>query len=147
MGRWGMGILEGDLDLDFRADFADVCKIDMYDKEEYFTKEILEKNERKLLKSVDKQEMQWYFQVGLQVLGLLFMEAGAKMSPDFKRELKKALKKDEWANSDQDGAKERKEKMDQVLAIVKTYKNKPTEIPSKGLMEKIAEGLGGENDI
>lgn len=74
-----------------------------------------------------------------QVLGLIAISCGAKLTDKDKAKIIKACREDELAAEDE----RRLEIMAALAKAVSEYKDKPTTLPQQGLFDRMAEVLGG----
>ena len=145
MGWWSATILGGDTPLDYLGDFASQLKLsdtenglgDLYGYE--FSQEILNKKENlnKLVRYADSIKDEDYRSIAYQVLGVILMSTGSKISGTLKEKIIDYAKKDEWY---QNKTPDRVFFIEDFINCVRNYKDGiPVFVKKEGLFEKIAE--------
>jgi hypothetical protein len=143
MGWWSKDIMGGDSPLDVKDEIYGICEVDEFPEDgshKKISKADLEKHLPKILEFLRKQENNDYYDeksIGFQVLGVMMMEAGAKISEDLKKEILEESAEDSWAKED----KERDVIVKNFEEALRTYIGKPVVIRSKGLFEVISEKI------
>lgn len=144
MGWWSEDIMGGDTPLDWEDRFYDVCKTKKWDADKLnkLTKKRLEKYLPELVRRITEQDYtdNWERNVGYQVLGVMLMEAGAKINGVLKARMIEACRKDEWAEDDNG----RKKVCDGLIKALNAYDETPIIIKPNGLYEIMEEKLTGE---
>jgi len=143
MGWWSATIMGGDTPLDLEAKIYAMLGIEMYtkktDKKRKIPKAKFEKEQNRVVKEILNLEEGWdSTTVGMQVLGTMMMEVGAKMSDNNKKLILNGAKNDEWAKT----SSERKEYIKAFISTVKSYNNKPTIIDYESLGEVFSKHSG-----
>lgn len=142
MGWWSATIMGGDAPLDYQSYIYDWLGIDMFNelnKSGYskIPKKKFEAEQDSLVKKLSKGSSSG---IGLQVLGVMMMEAGAKISDKNKKLIIKAAEKDEWAKEDEG----RKAHIDAFIKALESYDGKtPVKTTSEGLFEAFSKHTGG----
>jgi len=148
MGWWSTGIMGGDTPWDVAGTLEvelGVAKEDDYENHCGHVpdqwNDIERENWRKAFNKVSwaklKKLVSFADEVGIQVLGLMIMSCGAKITKQAEKDIVRACKMDEWAMDDW----ERREEMRRLKDMVIEYNNTPTTIPQKTLMDRFAEVL------
>jgi hypothetical protein len=140
MGWWSTGIMAGDSPLDWEDEIYGLCGVNKWpedsDKMAKIPKSVLEANTPKIVKVIER-ESGWEKQIAYQVLGVLLMRSGCEINETLKSNIVSAAHLDEWATEDS----ERRKSCDEFATRLKAYGGKPTETPSKGLFEVLAESI------
>lgn len=147
MGWWSATILGGDTPLDYLGDFASELNLsdtengipELYGYE--FSKEILNKKENlnKLVRYADSIKDVEYRSIAYQVLGVILMGTGSKISGTLKEKIISYAKKDEWY---QNKTPDRVKYIENFIDCVRTYKDgNPVLVKQEGLFETIAEKI------
>ncbi len=147
MGWWSATILGGDTPLDYLGDFASELKLsdtenglpELYGYE--FSKEILNKKENltKLVSYADSIKDKEYRSIAYQILGVILMATGSKISGTLKEKIIEYAKKDEWY---QNKTPDRVFYIEDFINSVRNYKDgTPVFVKKEGLFEKIAEKI------
>jgi hypothetical protein len=145
MGWWSTTIMGGDTPLDFEAVFYRLLGIEMYPKNSSKQKKIpkakLEKAQDKIVRKIKSMEKDgWDSEIGFQAMGVVMMEAGAKISDKNKKLILNAAKKDSWAKED----KGRRKHINSFVLALQSYDGtEPVIITSEGLFEAFAKHKGG----
>jgi 8-oxo-dGTP diphosphatase len=142
MGWWSEAIMGGDTPLDWEADISDFVG-GHFDPDEghIFTREQLE---AKLSEMVAYIEGGNEPDIGLQVLGVLIMRAGADLPDDIKARIVKAAEDDEWAAEDD---RKRKAHIRDLIEKVEAYKpGTMVAIPAPSLLTQMEEDLVREQN-
>lgn len=155
MGWWSATILGGDTPMDYVGDMKDIANINDYDydKEEDIllapnvVKDRVNKAIRKLVKYCDNSHD---IDIAYQVLGVVIMTSGAKLSDQLRTFIISAARNDEWAKRDTSVDKERKTYINRFVRQLQRYPSeggRPRTIAQEGLFEKMSEhfkaGTGG----
>tara|TARA_Y100000389_G_scaffold88797_1_gene85257 strand:+ start:344 stop:850 length:507 start_codon:yes stop_codon:yes gene_type:complete len=157
MGWWSKDILGGDSPLDWKASLYDKLGINYFSEEQgikthdgygLITPDDMNRIAQNnliqyVLDSTQKSFEEWgechSRSIGMQVLSLMILKSGAKMTKKNKKELSKWIKLDEWAKEDY----ERKDNIDDLLSAIKEYDSTPMKYQGKGLFQKLAETISG----
>lgn len=159
MGWWSTDIMGGDSPLDWQGVLYDKLDIPYFDEEhtnvgthdgvsEIKPEEMNRKVQNNLIQyildstqaSFDKWGECNSRSIGMQVLSLMIMKSGAKMTKKNKNELSKWIRIDEWATEDH----ERKDHIDDLLYTIHKYDGTPMYYKGKGLFQTIGEALSGQ---
>ena len=152
MGWWSEDIMGGDSPLDLQSFIYDALDINQYPNDDYEKVVKIPKdafNYEKIIKYLKDKDADNYYLTGddgnifHQVLGVMMMEVGAPISDELKANMIIAAEQDEWANED-GGNEDRKVRMNNFIATLKSYNGTPTVIISAGLFETIAKGIASE---
>ena len=146
MGWWSATILGGDTPLDILGDMGDVLGVDSDDEtkgipELYgydFTKSLLEdkSNIKKLQAYANKSDDK---SIAYQILGVIIMGTGAKITGTLKEDIIKHTKKDDWYKTKDP---ERVAYIDDFIKTLTEYKAEaPVFLKLEGLFQKIAEKM------
>lgn len=147
MGWWSATILGGDTPLDCLGAFASELGLDetenglpeLYGYE--FSKEILNKKENlnKLIKFCDSDQDPEDRSIPYQILGVILMATGSKISGTLKEKIIEYAKKDDWY---QNKTPDRVFYIEDFINSVRNYKDgTPVFVKKEGLFEKIAEKI------
>lgn len=147
MGWWSPTILGGDSALDYHGDMMDIIaetngmKIDYYaDLEFKPTAKMVDKAMPKLVKYARDHNDSYDPGVAAQVLGVIIITSGAKMSEKTRKYIHTAAVNDEWAIVDP----ERKEYIDSFARQIKRYTGKrKLKVAEEGLFDMIAKKVKG----
>lgn len=135
MGWWSETIMGGDSPLDIQDGIYAMLNIEKFPKDNDgradIPKEILEKEQDRIVESLPDDED---LNIGLQVVGIMMMEVGAKISDKNKQLIIKAAENDEWAKEDN---KRRKYIEDFISALEKFDGTVPLKTTSEGLFEAL----------
>lgn len=159
MGWWSTDILGGDSPLDWQGVLYDKLDIPYFDEDhtnvgthdgisEIRPKEMSRTTQNNLIQYILDSTQESYDKyggsdsrsIGMQVLAIMILKSGAKMTKKNKNELIKWIKLDEWATEDH----ERKNHIDELLFAIEKYDGMPMYYKGKGLFQTIFEGLSGE---
>lgn len=153
MGWWDESIMGGDTPLDYQGlivyDTAEINQDEFYDLRDNNPAELAKRFEAKLDKMVKVVKENRYSDnyIAKQVLGVLIMEAGVQKNELCQKALTMAIKGAEEELADEeslDNWRDREAREASLRAFIeacKNYDGTPTEIPTKGLFEKIADRL------
>jgi len=150
MGWWSTDILGGDSPLDWKSALYNKIDIQYEDNFGYRTlkpNDMSNKTQNNLiqyvLESTQKSFDEWgecdSRSIAMQVIALMVIESGAKVTKKNKKELSKWIKLDDWATEDD----ERKDNIDDLLSVIKEYDSTPMIYQGKGLFQKLAETISG----
>ncbi len=158
MGWWSTDIMGGDSPLDWQGALYDKLGIPYFDEEhtnvgthdgvsEIKPEEMNTKVQNNLIQYILDSTQETYEKygecdsrsIGMQVLSLMILKSGAKMTKKNKKELTKWVKKDEWASEEF----ERQEHIDGLVEAINMYDGIPMKYQGQGLFQKIAERLSG----
>lgn len=157
MGWWSTDILGGDSPLDWKASLYNKLDIPYFSEEQgikthdgygLITPDDMNRTTQNnliqyVLESTQESFDKWgecdSRSIGMQVLALMILKSGAKMTNKNKKELSKWIKLDEWATEDH----ERKNHIDELLYAIEKYDNTPMKYQGKGLFQKLAETICG----
>ena len=150
MGWWSKNILGGDSPLDWKSELYNKIDIQYEDNFGYRTlkpNDMSNKTQNNLIQYVLESTQTTFDKWGecdsrsiaMQVIALMVIESGAKITKKNKKELSKWVKLDEWATEDD----ERKENIDDLLSVIKEYDSTPMIYQGKGLFQKLAETISG----
>jgi len=159
MGWWSTDLMGGDSPLDWQGALYDKLDIPYFDEDhtnvgthdgisEIRPKEMSRTTQNNLIQYIlDSTESSYekYGEcdsrsIGMQVLSLMILKSGAKMTKKNKTELSKWIKLDEWGKEND----ERKDHIDDLLNAIEKYDGKPMYYKGKGLFQAIGEGLSGQ---
>lgn len=145
MGWWSSDIMGGDTPLDFEGLIYELLGVEMFtedpvnDDKIMLTKEQLEKGQQKCLYRILRHKFD--VEIGLQVLGYMMINVGAKMTEETKINVLAGIDADDWKE------KERIDKMKAFRTIVENYDGSaPIEITSEGLFEAISNHIQSGNE-
>lgn len=150
MGWWSTDILGGDSALDWKSALYNKIDIQYEDNFGYRTlkpNDMSNKTQNNLiqyvLESTQKTFDDWgecdSRSIAMQVIALMVIESGTKVTKKNKKELSKWIKLDDWATEDD----ERKDNIDDLLSVIKEYDSTPMIYQGKGLFQKLAETISG----
>ena len=150
MGWWSKDILGGDNPLDWKSALYNKIDIQYEDNFGYRTlkpNDMSSKSQNNLIQyvldSTQKSFDDWgecdSRSIAMQVIALMVIESGAKITKKNKKELSKWIKLDDWATEDD----ERKDNIDDLLSVIKEYDSTPMIYQGKGLFQKLAETISG----
>jgi len=146
MGWWSKTIMGGDTPLDLKSEFFDVAGVDQFNDRNTKVKKAFEESQDKFIKGgIDKILNRWgcgkpdsaYYNdkksIAFQVLAVQMMTFGCVIKEELKTLMFEWIPKDEWAEEDN----ERKRKIDDLIETLMAYNNKPVDVESEGLFEKM----------
>lgn len=150
MGWWSKDILGGDNPLDWKSALYNKIDIQYEDNFGYRTlkpNDMSNKTQNNLIQYVLESTQttidNWgecdSRSIAMQVIALMVIESGAKITKKNKKELSKWIKLDDWATEDD----ERKDNIDDLLSVIKEYDSTPMIYQGKGLFQKLAETISG----
>ena len=150
MGWWSKDILGGDNPLDWKSALYNKIDIQYEDNFGYRTlkpNDMSNKTQNNLIQYVLESTQTTFDKWGecdsrsiaMQVIALMIIESGAKITKKNKKELSKWIKLDDWATEDD----ERKDNIDDLLSVIKEYDSTPMIYQGKGLFQKLAETISG----
>lgn len=150
MGWWSTDILGGDSALDWKSALYNKIDIQYEDNFGYRTlkpNDMSNKTQNNLIQNVLESTQKTFDDWGecdsrsiaMQVIALMVIESGAKVTKKNKKELSKWIKLDDWATEDD----ERKDNIDDLLSVIKEYDSTPMIYQGKGLFQKLAETISG----
>lgn len=150
MGWWSTDILGGDSPLDWKSELYNKIDIQYEDNFGYRTLKPNDMSNRTqnnliqyVLESTQKSFDEWgecdSRSIAMQVIALMVIESGAKITKKNKKELSKWIKLDDWATEDD----ERKDNIDDLLSIIKQYDGTPMKYQGKGLFQTLVETISG----
>ncbi len=150
MGWWSTDILGGDSALDWKSALYNKIDIQYEDNFGYRTlkpNDMSNKTQNNLIQYVLESTQTTFDNWGecdsrsiaMQVIALMVIESGAKVTKKNKKELSKWIKLDDWATEDD----ERKDNIDDLLSVIKEYDSTPMIYQGKGLFQKLAETISG----
>lgn len=147
MGWWSTDIMGGDTPLDFKSAILDQIGLDEFKaKPEQIRKAFDSLDEKTLREVIPAIVNEWgcgdpggdfyknEVSIGFQVLAVLMMESGARISPGIQGLMDVRIMDDDWAKEDD----ERKGKIKHLLQTLRSYSGEPVEVKSKGLLEVLA---------
>jgi hypothetical protein len=144
MGWWSTTIMGGDTPMDWECIFYDTLKIKMFKPKNggynKIPKKKLEESQDSLVRKINAMKKKgWTSQdIGLQVLGVTMMEAGAKINNKNKVLILDAAKKDGWAKEDE----ERRHHIDNFVLALQSYDGtKSASTTKEGLFEVIGKSM------
>jgi hypothetical protein len=159
MGWWSTDLMGGDSPLDWQGALYDKLGIPYFDEDhtnvgthdgvsEIKSEEMNRTMQNNLIQYVldsTQKSFEKYGEcdsrsIGMQVLAIMILKSGAKMTKKNKKELSKWIKLDEWATEDY----ERKNHIEDLLYTIEKYDGTPMRYIGKGLFENIAEVMSGE---
>jgi len=150
MGWWSKDILGGDSALDWKSELYNKINIQYEDNFGYRTlkpNDMSNKTQNNLIQYVLESTQESFDKWGecdsrsiaMQVIALMVIESGAKVTKKNKKELSKWIKLDDWATEDD----ERKDNIDDLLSVIKEYDSTPMIYQGKGLFQTLAETISG----
>ena len=150
MGWWSTDILGGDSALDWKSELYNKIDVQYKDNFGYRTlkpNDMSSKTQNNLIQyvldSTQKSFDDWgecdSRSIGMQIIALMIIESGAKITNKNKKELIKWIKKDEWAEEND----ERKDNINDLLSAIKKYDSIPMIYQGEGLFQKLAERIYG----
>lgn len=165
MGWWGYGIMDGDTPSDFKCSVQQaVVGEKMWDQindagddwEQQMAK--LDKlvdvglrtdktgDHKKLFAAINKETKGWKHDrpIGYQVIGVMVMGAGAKLSKAAKAKIIMACNDDEAAAEDFNRPGTRRRALSDLRKKVAKYKGKPVKVKETGLFETMFKAMAKE---
>tara|TARA_B100000963_G_C22579751_1_gene650235 strand:- start:346 stop:831 length:486 start_codon:yes stop_codon:yes gene_type:complete len=150
MGWWSTDILGGDSALDWKSALYNKIDVQYENNFGYRTlkpNDMSSKTQNNLIQyvldSTQKSFDDWgecdSRSIGMQIIALMIIESGAKITNKNKKELIKWIKKDEWAEEND----ERKDNINDLLSAIKKYDSTPMIYQGEGLFQKLAERIYG----
>jgi hypothetical protein len=137
MGWWSATIMGGDAPLDWQGSICGVLGVEFnYITGKYgYTRARLEKNMTKILAKIAKDKYDAY--IGYQVLGVMVLETGAKISKVTRDKILAAAEADVWAK---EGDKARQKYIAEFVEAIKAHKpGTLKKLPYQGLLSSLGK--------